>query len=581
MKHIVSFRLSRQTIALVTILAVAFILRFYKLGVVPDGLQQDETSLGYNAYSILKTSRDEHGEFLPQNFKAFGEYKLPGYIYASVVPIALFGLTPFSIRLISAVTGFLSVLVVYFLTKTLVDLSQEKAVQLPKVLPLITTFLLAINPWHLHFSRAAFEVMLANFFILLSIFLFLQGVKRKKILLLVLSVVGLSASLYTYNIARIFSPVLGFILILIFRDYFKRLKKWEIGVLAVTTFVCLFPFFLSILTHGGADSTTGTLIFTSAKVQSQLQEFRSYFIGLPVIVSKVLFNYWTLSLWQYMNNLFAHLSVPFYFLNGGDQGNNSIGTTGQWYLFELPLVIWGICLLWQKRSTITARLLFAWILLLIAISSLTREPPQATRTFFLIFPITLCSAYGGIALYNAVKNISQISFRRIVTVGILSFASLYIAFYFFSYYVRFPVYYAAHWRTADRDVSRYISMHLNDYDKILFDENSGFMYSSLLFHMSFPPKEFQQQAIWSPDDSEGFTHPTSFGKFEIRKVDWGKDMKANRTLIISAAGKNPQAVSPFLVFRYPKRPVVISVGQNILRFPTEDPAYSLFTSQGK
>ena len=64
-----------KVIGLTLILLIAFILRFYKLGIVPDGLQQDETSIGYNAYSILKTGRDEHGVYLPQNFQAFGEYK--------------------------------------------------------------------------------------------------------------------------------------------------------------------------------------------------------------------------------------------------------------------------------------------------------------------------------------------------------------------------------------------------------------------------------------------------------------------------------------------------------------------------
>src|SRR3989344_208950 len=111
---------TKKILLLLFIFSVALILRFYKLGVIPDGLQQDESSIGYNAYSILLTGKDEHGVFLPQNFQAFGEYKLPGYIYASVVPIAVFGLNPFAIRFVSAVSGFLSVVVVFFLTKTLI-----------------------------------------------------------------------------------------------------------------------------------------------------------------------------------------------------------------------------------------------------------------------------------------------------------------------------------------------------------------------------------------------------------------------------------------------------------------------------
>ena len=46
---------------LLAIIILAFILRFYKLGQIPPSLDWDETAHGYNAYSILKTARDEYG----------------------------------------------------------------------------------------------------------------------------------------------------------------------------------------------------------------------------------------------------------------------------------------------------------------------------------------------------------------------------------------------------------------------------------------------------------------------------------------------------------------------------------------
>ena len=91
---------------LIVIIILAAILRFWKLGENPPALYWDEASLGYNAYSILKTARDEHGEFMPlSRFIAFGDYKPSGYIYASVPFIALFGLNEFSIRFASALAG--------------------------------------------------------------------------------------------------------------------------------------------------------------------------------------------------------------------------------------------------------------------------------------------------------------------------------------------------------------------------------------------------------------------------------------------------------------------------------------------
>ena len=112
---------------LVGIIIIAAILRLWRLGSNPLSLYWDEASLGYNAYSILKTARDEHGEFIPlTRFIAFGDYKPPGYIYATVPFIMFFGLNEFSIRSASAFAGVAMVLVTYFLTKELIANHQKE-----------------------------------------------------------------------------------------------------------------------------------------------------------------------------------------------------------------------------------------------------------------------------------------------------------------------------------------------------------------------------------------------------------------------------------------------------------------------
>src|SRR4030042_4751677 len=104
-------------VGLVTILA--FALRFYKINQDPPSLNWDEVSIGYNAYSVLKTGRDEWGRFLPVHFKSYGEYKLPVQVYASIPGIAVFGLNEFGVRITPAVYGTLTVLLLYFLTKNI------------------------------------------------------------------------------------------------------------------------------------------------------------------------------------------------------------------------------------------------------------------------------------------------------------------------------------------------------------------------------------------------------------------------------------------------------------------------------
>ena len=68
---------------LIVIIFLAIILRVVLLNEVPNGFYSDEASIGYNAYSILKTGKDEHGMLLPLYFKAFGEYKI---LFISIQP---------------------------------------------------------------------------------------------------------------------------------------------------------------------------------------------------------------------------------------------------------------------------------------------------------------------------------------------------------------------------------------------------------------------------------------------------------------------------------------------------------------
>ena len=46
---------------IIIILLLAFILRFYRLDTYPL-LNPDEAAIGYNAYSLLQTGKDEHGQ---------------------------------------------------------------------------------------------------------------------------------------------------------------------------------------------------------------------------------------------------------------------------------------------------------------------------------------------------------------------------------------------------------------------------------------------------------------------------------------------------------------------------------------
>ena len=83
---------------LTLILILSFYLRFFKISDKPHDLYIDEVSIGLNAATIAAEGRDEHGQYFPLYFKAFGEYKLPVYIYTVALLQKISGPNPFSIR---------------------------------------------------------------------------------------------------------------------------------------------------------------------------------------------------------------------------------------------------------------------------------------------------------------------------------------------------------------------------------------------------------------------------------------------------------------------------------------------------
>src|SRR3989339_1253223 len=160
---------------IILIVLIASVLRLWQLGNVPASPDWDEAALGYNAYSIMQTGKDEYGKSFPIILRSFDDYKPALYTYFIIPFIKLFDLNIVSVRLPSAIFGILTVLATYFLVT---ELFKKWEMGNGKMVSLLTSFLLAISPWHIQFSRIAFEANVSLMFTLAGILLLLKSIRN-------------------------------------------------------------------------------------------------------------------------------------------------------------------------------------------------------------------------------------------------------------------------------------------------------------------------------------------------------------------------------------------------------------------
>jgi 4-amino-4-deoxy-L-arabinose transferase-like glycosyltransferase len=174
------------------ILVLAVFLRFFGLGELGMGFFRDEAALGYNSWSISQTLKDEFGQTMPVVFRSFEVFFLPLYVYLSAIFMKFLGLSIFSTRMISAISGVGVVIVTYFLTRTTFPKK--------KYLPELTALLVTLSPWTLFYSRGAFEGNLGLFLFTLGVYLFIKKRLSWSFVLMVLS-------MYSYQAERLVVPL--------------------------------------------------------------------------------------------------------------------------------------------------------------------------------------------------------------------------------------------------------------------------------------------------------------------------------------------------------------------------------------
>ncbi len=472
----------KKYIWLALIVVLAAVVRFVNLTSVPPALNSDEVAIGYNAYSILKTGKDEYGAHLPFTFRSFDDYKMPVYVYLVAGSMSILGDRDFAVRFPSALVGTVTVLLTFFLVKELFKKSHDS-----QLIGLVSAFLVSISPWHIHFSRSGYEANVAVGFIVLGMYLFLRGLERGW--LLPLSSFFLSLSIWTYLTPRLFIPLLIVGFGVIYRKELWKKKWW--ALLGIVIAICmLIPILRMTISEEGRMRASGVSAFANQEdlrksVSRILIDQKNNMSFLTLLDNRRI----TYGI-TFLRGYFAHFDPNFLFLDKSIDKYRA-PDMGLMYLFELPLLLMGIYMLVSAWSKASAGL-FWWIVVAPVAAAFTLQLPHPVRTLVFLPTFQILSAVGLVTLWNYVLNRVQAGKKNLfVGVGIL-IISMSVLYYMHQYFSFLPVESAADWYVGRSQMAQKIQEYRQSYDEVFVSNSLDFPYIFYLYYGGIDPARYHE-----------------------------------------------------------------------------------------
>lgn len=451
---------------LLILICILFLFtRLYKITEVPPSVYWDEASIGYNAYSITQTGKDEWGDFLPLHFRAFGEFKLPVYIYATAAFVKMFGLNEFSVRIPSVLFSLGTVFLTFLLARKLTDLS---------FVGLWSSFLITISPWFFIFSRTGYEATAGLMFYLSGIYLFL-GLKENR-WSLTLSILSFILSAYSYNSFRIISPLT---ILLLCTMNIEILIKQKVSILvsAILIILAVVPIYRLFVYDAGI---------------TRFQTVSS----LPQLV---------------ISNYLSHFNPTFLFISGDKNLRSQQAGFGQLYFPELIFITLGLLYIISGKPKYKK---YKWLpvalLLLGPIpAAMTKESPHALRSLSSVPFIHIISAMG-------VTYLEQILRKKYpVNLAIIVIFLFFFINYFLNFLTIYPIQSFKDWQFGYKKIFVDSNTEIDKKNRVLVSERGGQPYIFALFYLKYDPEKFRKEVLRNSVDKWGFSTVKKFGKFEF------------------------------------------------------------------
>jgi 4-amino-4-deoxy-L-arabinose transferase-like glycosyltransferase len=466
---------NKTFLILLSIFIIAFALRFYKSNYPP--FLWDEAALGYNAYSILQTGRDEYGKLLPLIFKSFGDFKPGIYIYLTLPFIKIFGLNEMAVRLPSILIGSLTPILLYFLIKEL-DSKNNK-------LAIISALILTFNPYNIHFSHAAWETNILTAELILASFLFIKAFKNNSKISFFFSSFVFGLSLYTYQAAKMISL---FLIIILFLINFSKIKThlksifWFIIPLAIFTIPVIYGLLfsqngnrlnvVSLLSYPRSQEETKTIISESNIIDYNVFYNRAFFFSR-----------------NFLSRYFNNFSSKFLIFEGDWQNpRHSAPYIGVILYPSIIFLLIGFFSIFINKKIQTIDLFFLlWFLLAPISSALTRDLIQPIRSMSFSIPLVYFISLGIFIFLDKFKNI--LVYSLLILCYLLSF--IYYSDLYYNHMIKKS---PNDFLYGYKEAMTYLVKNKDKFNRMEFTDFYGQPYIYYLFYSQYPPTKYQNQA---------------------------------------------------------------------------------------
>lgn len=499
-----------QTWILLAILLLGLWVRLYKLTSVPPSPSLDEVSIGYNAYSILKTGKDEYGALYPVLLRAYDDWRPALYVYTVIPFVATLGLSSLAVRLPAVIFAVGSIFLTYLLVIRLFDFRKDKG-----TLALIAAALVAVSPWHVYLSRLGHEVNLGNFMVLFAIFMFLKAIEKPR--LLPLAAIAFAVTLYTYQSEKIVIPLLLVVLAWIYRKKLLSQKK-IVTVSVLLGSVIVLPLLKVSFTPEALLRFRATSVFSNNPLYELASQKRQSAHAKGDIPGELFFSKAVTTAYIFSSQYVSHLSPGWLFI-GAAREAHKIPYTGLLYPWEALFFVMGLVWFWQhRRSTESGQFLFVWLLVSILPGAITTQAPHAMRTFTTIPIWQIFIALGIAIMIEELNRKRKTQFALSLFIVVALFGSL----AWRNYFVTFRNEQSDSFQYALGKAIEAVMQKQDSWDHIVFS-NSGDLYQSymfFLFYTAFDPSRYQELG---GTVSGGYEQTHRIGKYEFRPIRWSEE----------------------------------------------------------